>query len=251
MLNFCLWTTDKIIIVMKKFFLMAALLLGISSFSFAQDINWGVRASLGFGHAVGSIKSDDFKYPGQKYGAKVGFSIGGIADIKISENFYLQPGLYYINKGYSSSFKEDEYKYTQTTNLHYLEIPVLASYRHSINNDIELQGNFGPYIAVGLGGKIKWSEKEDNEELNGNYPAFGVDEKESRGDLKRFDFGLSFGAGVTMKEHYYVGIKYDLGLLNMLNTKDEHSGYYYKYYKDEKAPRALQGNFSICLGYNF
>ena len=165
MLNFCLWTTDKIIIVMKKFFLMAALLLGISSFSFAQDINWGVRASLGFGHAVGSIKSDDFKYPGQKYGAKVGFSIGGIADIKISENFYLQPGLYYINKGYSSSFKEDEYKYTQTTNLHYLEIPVLASYRHSINNDIELQGNFGPYIAVGLGGKIKWSEKEDNEEL--------------------------------------------------------------------------------------
>lgn len=225
--------------------------MGISSFSFAQDINWGVRASLGFGHAVGSIKSDDFKYPDQKYGAKVGFSIGGIADIKLTESIYLQPGLYYINKGYSSSVEYRGFKSKETTTLHYFEIPVLASYRYSINNDFELQGNFGPYIAVGLGGKVKWSEKEDNIELNGNYPAFGVDEKELRGDLKRFDFGLSFGAGVTMKEHYYAGIKYDLGLVNMLNTKNEHSSYYYKDFPNEKAPRALQGNFSICLGYNF
>lgn len=237
---------------MKKFFLMAALLLGISSFSFAQDINWGVRASLGFGHAVGSIKSDDFKYPDQKYGAKVGFSIGGIADIKLTESIYLQPGLYYINKGYSSSVDFGKYETKETTNLHYFEIPVLASYRYSINNDFELQGNFGPYIAVGLGGKVKLSgEDEDGLEVSKKYPAFGVDEKELRGDLKRFDFGLSFGVGVTMKEHYYAGIKYDLGLVNMLNTKNEHSGYYYKYYKNEKAPRALQGNFSICLGYNF
>lgn len=250
---------------MKKLFLMAALLLGFGSASFAQDVNWGVRAGVGFGHALGSVKSDDYNIGDSDFGTKVGFSIGAVADIKLSESFYLQPGLYYVNKGYKNKYEEKDngssYKATVKYGLHYFEIPVLASYRHSINNDIVLQGNFGPYIAVGLGGKVKNSlDIEGNlgavnieSSSNTSYPAFGVSDKvdEERGDLQRFDFGLSFGVGLTLKEHYYAGIKYDLGLVNMFNTKDEHSIYYYKYYKNEKAPRSLQGNFSICFGYNF
>ena len=69
------------------------------------------------------------------------------------------------------------------------------------------------------------------------------DEDKEKGDLKRFDFGLSFGTGVSF-DKFYVGLKYDLGLSN-IGEKD-------RWYKgeDDKA-KIKTGNFAISVGYNF
>ena len=55
--------------------------------------------------------------------------------------------------------------------------------------------------------------------------------------FKRSDFGLRFGVGVTVMKHYYAGVGYDLGLLNI--SKDSGEG------------KIKNGSFFISLGYNF
>lgn len=213
MLNFCLWTTDKIFIVMKKFFLTAALMLGIGSISFAQDINFGVRAGLGLGHQMGDL--DDTK-------VKVGVTLGGIADFNFTESFALQTGLYYTNKGYT--MKEGKLKNIVSVNC--FEIPVLASYRKDINERMQIQANVGPYMSIGLAGRDIY-KYEDNKESESVY---GDD-----GYMKRFDLGLSFGAGLLI-DQIYAGVKYDLGLLNTV---------------DSDHIKSKLGVFYFSVGYNF
>ena len=60
----------------------------------------------------------------------------------------------------------------------------------------------------------------------------------------RFDFGLTFSAGVMLFKHYYAGISYDVGCVNVYwnhvsQLEAGISGY------------ARTGNFSITVGYNF
>lgn len=245
---------------------MAALLLGISSFSFAQEINWGVRAGLNFGSIAGNVKGVHGAEPFESYNtkAKPGFSIGAIADISFTDNFALQPGLYYTNKGVKGvdkfkfdSDNESDEKYVY--GLHYLEIPVLASYRMDVAKDINWQINVGPYFGIGLGGKLKYDSEVKAAGVvvskSDDFPAFGIpsDTDDEKGCLNRFDFGLSFGTGVLIKQHYYVGIKYDLGLVNALNTSEKNSYYYYSKENDGEDGKAIGRltNFQISFGYNF
>lgn len=249
---------------------MAALLMGISSVSFAQDVNFGVRAGMNFGSIAGNVKSyNNGARPFNDIDSKVkpGFSLGAIVDISFTDNIALQPGLYYTNKGMKGvnkfKFDSDNESYEKYVyGLHYLEIPVLASYRMDVAKDLNWQINVGPYIGVGLGGKLKtMSEDKTSGKVvteEEDFPAFGVTEDVTDPDdykacLNRFDFGLSFGTGVLIKEHYYVGIKYDLGLVNVLNTSEKNSSYYYDKDvngEDGKSIGRLT-NFQISFGYNF
>ncbi|MCC8152744.1 MAG: PorT family protein, partial [Tannerellaceae bacterium] len=92
-----------------------------------------------------------------------GFHIGGIVDINVAENFYIQPGLYITTKGAKDSEKGEDWEDKVTERPVYLQIPVLASYRINIADNAKWQINVGPYMAFGLGGKAKFTEKEEGE----------------------------------------------------------------------------------------
>ena len=117
-----------------------------------------------------------------------------------------------------------------------------------MSKSVNLQVNAGPHFALGLGGKYKeeWNETYEGVTESGSddIPFFGKskDDKEKFG-AKRFDLGLSFGAGVTIKKHVYIGIQYDLGLMNMA-IHDEEGGWSDK-------TKFHNRNFAIQLGYNF
>ena len=220
---------------MKKLILLAALATGLMFTAKAQENGFGVRAGLNLSNVRGDFK-DAFD---AEVKMKAGFNIGVIYDYGFSESFYIQPGLYYTLKGVKAEDKEDS-ELKMTYNLSYLEIPILASYRIAISDNTKWHINAGPYFAYGIGGKVKYEYDGDSEK----YDAFGKsDEDKEKGDLKRFDFGLSFGTGVSF-DKFYVGLKYDLGLSN-IGEKD-------RWYKgeDDKA-KIKTGNFAISVGYNF
>lgn len=198
---------------MKKFLLMTIMLISVVSISFAQDINWGVRAGLGLGHQMGDI--NDTK-------VKVGVTLGGIADFNFTESFALQTGLYYTNKGYT--IKKGKLK--NIVSVNYFEIPVLASYRKDINERMQIQANAGPYMSIGLAGR-NISKYENNKN---SISVYG-----DNGGMKRFDLGLSFGVGLLI-DQIYAGIKYDLGLLNTV---------------DSNHIKSKLGVFYFSVGYNF
>lgn len=180
-----------------------------------QPITIGIRGGVNMAKVTASSY-------GYSFSAKnnTAFNVGVCVDFPMMESLYLQSGLYYTVKGYKL---EDDGE-TEKASPAYLEIPILASYRYNFSSSTQLQVNFGPYLAYGIGGKTKWeydgeSEKED----------FFDD------DFKRFDAGLAFGAGIVFS-HIFVGVNYDLGLTNMLKGGD-----------GSLKNRCL----SINVGYNF
>lgn len=231
---------------MKKIVMLAVMAAGMVFSATAQESGFGIRASLNLsnvnnkydGEVASEESKSDYEYD---FKNRVGFNIGLIYDWGISESFYIQPGLYFTTRGAKIEESEEDYKYEEKWKLNYLQIPILASYRIALTDNVKWHINAGPYLAVGVGGKVKWEETYDGDTDKGDYKAFGTadeDSDEEKGGLKRFDAGLSFGTGVSINK-FYIGLTYDLGLVNAAD-KDT--------WKDYKMRNR---NFSIGVGYNF
>jgi len=230
---------------MKKYFIVAALCIASvtasaqfvnvkkSTINDEQRISFGIRAGLNVSKLSG-FKWEDRDSPFyDEWSSKnrIGGHFGVVANVPIAQNFYVQPGLYFTAKGskleceFHGSYWKDEEKYEATP--YYLEIPVLASYRIPLSDDIKIHINAGPYIAYGLGGKLKELDSDDNDDI------FGSD-----GIANRFDFGLNVGAGVSFKK-IYAGLGYEFGLLNLGKEIEN-----YEYSMKTR-------NFFIQVGYDF
>lgn len=146
--------------------------------------NLGVLMALGLGEGGAGMRND----------------VGDFAsDSKMkNDNFQFMTGLEYVGKGYkvkASGFKS-------TTHLNYLEVPLDIVYEHPLSTGAFFAGA-GPWLAYGIGGKIK---------SGGNsLPSFGED----NGGFKRFDFGLAILAGYRIHNGFCVHIAYDYGLANI------------------------------------
>lgn len=229
---------------MKKYVVTLMFIVGILGSINAQEVKFGIKAGMNLS-TLGSDLKNDFKEFDMSQKTRIGFHIGAFVDVEIIENFYIQPGLFYSSKG----VKAKESGYEETLNLNYLEIPILASYRIAISDKVKWHINAGPYLAYGLGGKIKtkddsnWDDDDDWDYYSArseDYDDDGVNNKvfdKNGGDLKRFDFGLSLGTGVEFNA-FYVGLKYDLGLVNIAGNSWDKT-------------KIKNSNFAISVGYTF
>lgn len=183
-----------------------------------EGVTFGLRVGLNFANVSGD--ADD-------YDARTAFNVGAIADIPLMQSLYIQTGLYFQSKG--AKYEEDGYE--ETISPMYLQIPVLASYRYNFSDAAQLQVNFGPYFAYGVGGKYKIEEDGDEFEMD----AFGDD-----GLLNRFDCGLQVGAGFTFAKHFNITFTYEFGLTNAANDDAFDDDFSIK-----------NSNCMLNLGYNF
>lgn len=163
-------------------------------------VSFGIRAGLN----MATTKFAD-SYDGTRM--TIGFHFGVVADIKLTDMFYFTPGLLYSGKGY-------KYDKIETASASYVDIPLHLSARFGDVDQLQFQVNAGPYVAMGIGGKIK-SEKNDSEIDFFDY-------------YKGFDYGLSVGGGILISCHYYVGLSLQVGFADYRNQ-----------------------NISIGIGYNF
>jgi hypothetical protein len=161
-----------------------------------------MHAQIKSGYMIGfNISNMTLQTSGTSFEAETmtGIHIGIISEITLKGNFTLQSGFKFSAKG--SIYKID------TTDVVispiYVEVPVNAKY--SIGSDFVKVSLFaGPYFACGIGGN-----KETGGELR--KIRFGADEND---DLKLFDFGFYFGAGVNIKG-FVISAHYGLGLANI------------------------------------
>lgn len=203
----------------------------------AQQISWGIRTGLN----IQRVRATDNFHEGgfsSNCQNRFGFHLGVIADLKLSESFYIQPGLYFTTKGAKAKYEPSWYARAGKTevkekkvamNMNYLQIPVLASYRYNLGRNTKLYINAGPYFALGVGGKIEFRNRETD--------VFG-DGEEQLG-LRRFDTGLTFGTGFSF-DQIYVGLNYDLGLFNIAD-KDVWEDYL----------KVRNRSLNISVGLNF
>ncbi len=166
--------------------------------AFSQEI--GLRAGVNLSNLL--IKDSE------ENGFKPGLNLGVIGEYPLTETIFVESGLLFSQKGTRYSESEDGEKLTVKFGLNYLEIPIFAKLYHELDNDMQVFGSVGPYVGVGLNGKLK---------LKYSYDGDSESETESidfGDDLKRLDYGLGIGAGVR-KENLQLGLNFNFGLANL------------------------------------
>jgi hypothetical protein len=138
----------------------------------------------------------------------VGVHFGGFFEIPLAGKFTLQPALIFSAKG--SNYKIDNVEHSISPA--YIEVPAIVAFSFG-SDDVKISLFAGPYFACGMGGyKI-----EPGGELKSIR--FGTG---NNSDLKLFDTGLNFGAGINIKS-FLISAQYGFGLVNIspLTTDDQ------------------------------
>jgi hypothetical protein len=161
-----------------------------------------MHAQIKSGYMIGlNLSTMTLKISGKSFEPEImtGIHVGRIIEVPLRGNFTLQSGLLFSAKG--SVYKTDTAEFSVSPV--YVEIPVKIVY--SIGSDaVKISLLAGPYFACGIGGN-----KESGGELK--KISFGSDENR---DLRLFDIGLNFGAGLIIKG-LLISAQYELGLANL------------------------------------
>jgi hypothetical protein len=160
---------------------------------------------------------------------------GVVADFPLLPVLSIQPALLLNSKG--AKFRigdEGSANYTEVRMRPlYLELPVNAVVKIPLPNKVRLFAGAGPYIAYGLGGKIKTEGKllgisfsEDEKiEYGNDDPANGSNGSRYKGNLKRFDMGVNLMAGLEIG-HLMLNAGYGYGLMNIHPGSDNDDAKY-------------------------
>jgi hypothetical protein len=179
---------------MKKIAILAMAVIATAT-SYAQvtttfGIKAGVQNNLLVARETGGGSDERIAYTG------LGFHIGGIADLKFSEHFSVQPQLLFASKGIKVS---DETR----IDLLNIDIPINLLYR---NNGFFIGA--GPSFSYGISGKIK-EDGSDDEDV---YEEVG-----GESFFKRFDFGVNTTLGYEFPGGLLLSANYTAGLSNLSN----------------------------------
>jgi hypothetical protein len=176
---------------------------------------FGVKAGINYSGQHGVPSSQD----------KFGFNAGIIIDFRLSSHMYLLTGLEYTIKGAKSDDTPDKSGTFETPT--YLQLPLHAGYMFPVSREVRLVVHAGPYMAYGIGGKVKINKPAEGGEKEIDY--FGV-------GVGKFDWGLGLGVNAEYNS-FLLGAGFDRGLRNFATG-----------YNDGKARTK---NFYMTLGYLF
>jgi opacity protein-like surface antigen len=151
-------------------------------------LSFSIAASgLGIGPVAGVNLANISEEDNSQNSMKVGFHIGAVLELSITDNFIIAPGVLYSIKGTQSTDNSD-----LKINLNYLEIPINAKYRMESGFNIFA----GPYI-----GLLMSAEVTD-----------GTNDVDFSDFVESTDFGLNVGLGYDLESGFGFSAQYGLGL---------------------------------------
>lgn len=175
---------------MKRLFVTTIIALTISTGAFAQRLLIKGGMNLPYMTEQGA-------------NMRMGFNIGPGFEINIGNMFSLETAVLFTTKG----FKNKQPDYTTKINMLNLEIPINAKLYFNVGA-IKLFGEVGPYLGIGVGGKIK------REFTNGKSTAQNIVWGSEDGHYKRLDVGLNVGAGIEFFP-VQISLQYGIGLVDL------------------------------------
>ncbi len=134
---------------------------------------------------------------------KVGYNVGVAADYDFTYNMAIQTGLFFTTKGAKVVHDFPIIgEIDGTINSFNLQLPVHYAYKIDVSPGSRFVIHAGPYVAYGVGGKVKLNKNELLDTFGDN------------GLLKRFDAGVGFGVGAEL-DRFIVDVGWDMGLVNV------------------------------------
>ncbi|MFT3825080.1 MAG: porin family protein [Chitinophagaceae bacterium] len=217
----------------KTIALLSTVLLAFTAGTMAQSTatmgrtTFGIRAGVNFQNINGKDESGD----NLDYKIKTGFHVGVNAEVPVAPDFYIQPGVLFTTKG--AKYNDDV-----KLNISYLEVPVNFLYKPMLGSGKLLLG-VGPYIAFGVGGKLKNDNGTDADVKFKNEISPG--EALTALYLKRLDAGGNLLFGYEFSNKLSFQFNAQLGMVK-INPKIENVDTDAKY---------RNTGFGVSAGYRF
>ncbi|WP_179318497.1 porin family protein [Winogradskyella helgolandensis] len=171
---------------MKKLLVVVALAaLGLTEKTNAQDIEFGAKAGLNISNFTGGDADRN---------SLIGFHVGFISEIPLSEKFSLQPELLYSRQG---SEVQDVVK----IKVDYLAIPIMAKYYVADRFSLEV----GPQFSFLVNDK-------------GEYIDSDLPDEDT--DASSVDIGANVGLGYNLGSNLFVQARYNFGISTVAENPD-------------------------------
>lgn len=209
---------------MKKILLFTAAIAFAFTTAQAQEIRLGAKVGVNFAN----LNSSDSGFDND---GLTSFHIGGLAEIPISEEFAIQPELVYSAQGAQTKLIEDGVKESAKNKIDYINIPVMAKYY--LIEGLALEA--GPQVGFLTSAKSEYEMSHEGEIMISETFDF-------KDELKSIDFGIGVGASYRLEAGAFLSIRYNFGLTNIGDSKDEN----FKSFEKTK-----HGVFQISVGYSF
>lgn len=179
------------------------------------------------------------------------FNVGFLGRLDLSPVFDLESGLLLTGHGSKAESYFNggaDYVKSKFSPL-YLQVPLNAVVKIPLEKESNIFFTAGPYVAMGIGGKSKQEAKfgpltsssTETIKFSNDDPFTSQQEDAGYDKLKRFDYGLNFGAGVGFK-HVILKVNYGLGLAKINSTANNND------YDDKNKYRTLSFSVGIPLG---
>lgn len=178
-----------------------------------------------------------------------GFTIGAAVDINLKNFFAIQSGLYFKSRNSDFRYLINEQSLEAVDGhwgAYYFEIPLLLSFRLGVAELAQAQIDLGPYFATGFGGKCNYTVfSSDYSIADGTSEVIASKGKGDyfgdKGFANRFDWGLKFGLGFLVMQHYYIGAHYNFSCKNILKDVPDTA----------KRVKGHNKAWTFTVGYNF
>ena len=203
---------------MKKIFITLTALLTLNAITAQEDeIRFGAKAGLNISSISGD-ETDDAK-------SKIGFHIGPVVEIPITEKFAIQPELLFSTQGAKSEESETvteeffgitySYSYTSKSDvkLNYLNLPVIAKFY--VAEGLSIQA--GPQIGFLLSADSEYEyELTTDGETESDSGSEDISEY-----LNGTDFSINLGFGYQLPAGIFFDARYNIGLSNIYDLDNE------------------------------
>lgn len=203
---------------MRKQLILLAAGMCCGLYTFAQ-VSFGLKAGFSAANVSSRISPPEGDEMKADTKLRPAFHAGAIVDISLADYFSFQPGLFYSSKGYkaevmTTDINGEEVPITVTSHLNYLELPLNVLYKVPMGNG-KFFGGFGPYLAYGIGGKVK--AKNENTGVAAEVDVKFKNESSVTSNevyVKPFDAGANITAGYELDMGLLFSANFSLGLLN-------------------------------------
>ena len=223
---------------MKKLLISTVLFFSTLLTGFAQTNIFNNPSNKAyFGIRVGG----DITCPGKISAESIGISVykngggvdfGGIYNIPVVANFYIEPGLkffydsYSMKKDFVDAIGDDIIINSVSIKKFGMRIPVMAGYHFDFTKDFKVSVFTGPELEIGFSAKeyIKGHNIEMSESIYGDD-----------GGMNRVNLLWGIGAGISY-QHFFFGVNGGIGMLNMISDSDA---------------KFHENRVTFSIGYNF
>lgn len=207
--------------------MLLLMVLGIGTVVNAQNVKYGIKAGVNVsdwrGEASASIQDLVDLGGFLDTRSNVGFHVGGLMVIPVSDQFSLEPALIYTQRGMQLTETLNDQFFLPITakavvKSHYLDIPVMAKVKVSDG----LQVFAGPQVSYLMANRLKTKAGLLGLNVQEN---FNID-----AGFRKFDIALAGGLGYQFTNGTHISASYEHGL----NPLDE-TGFFKAYNRTFKA----------------